>query len=52
MVADRIAQDDIDLAVVASRGLTANPDVRWGSVCQAIIARSTKPVIFVPARTD
>ena len=52
VVADRIAQDDIDLAIVASHGLTADPSVRWGGVCQAIIAKSTKPVVFVPARLD
>ncbi len=48
VVSARSDQDDIDLVVMASHGSTASQSVRWGSVCQATMVKTKKPLVLVP----
>jgi nucleotide-binding universal stress UspA family protein len=49
-IADFIAEQGIDMVVMASHGRSGLTRTILGSVAEQVLRRSTKPVVIVPAR--
>ena len=50
MILERADQDDIDMVIMASHGMTSQPSVKWGSVTRYVHSQVRKPILMVPVR--
>jgi nucleotide-binding universal stress UspA family protein len=46
----RTGENDIDLVIMASHGMTSHSNVKWGSVTQYLLSHIQKPILMIPVR--